>query len=232
MISDLTHSTPAAGLVVAALWWIGWSLVAVRRKRAVAPPHWVWTFAYEFCLLPAATAAILLWSLAGPPVDRLHLGRLSWWGAAGAGLALGVLWWLALAGRDRRTNLAARRRVPSPHGAALASVYALDAAGEEIVFRGLLLGGLAGLGLGSGWAVAVSAVTFGAMHVFVLGPAGVPAHILFGLLLGAMFLLGGLLAAIVAHAVYNTLVVASRGSAHIGPASPSSTALTPERDHP
>ncbi len=216
MTGDLTYSAPEAGLVVAALWWIIWSLVAMRLKRVMVPPRWWRIFAYELCLLPASTVAVLLWSLAGPPVDRLLLGRLSWWGAAGTGLALGALWWLALAGRDRRTSLVARRRAPSPRGAVLAGVYALDAIGEEILFRGLILGGLAGLGLGPGWSVAVSALAFGAMHVFVLGPAGVPGHIVFGLLLGAVFLLGGLLAPISAHVVYNTLVVASRGSAYGG----------------
>lgn len=37
MTSDLTYSTPVAGLVVAALWWIGWSLVAVRRAHPRSP---------------------------------------------------------------------------------------------------------------------------------------------------------------------------------------------------
>lgn len=232
MTGDLTSSNAEAGLVIAALWWIVWWVIAVRLKRTEAPPRWWRTFAYELCLLSATIIGILSWTLVGPPIDGLLLGRLSWWSAAGTGLVLGVLWWLVLAGRDRRTRLAARRRMPSPHGAALAGVYALDAAGEEVMFRGLLLGGLAGLGLGSGWAIAVSATAFGAMHVFALGPAGVPGHIMFGLLLGAAFLLGGLLAPITAHVVYNTLVVASRGHTHIDPTSPSRTAPTEGRDHP
>ncbi|SPT52785.1 CAAX amino terminal protease self- immunity [Actinomyces bovis] len=215
MTSDLTHFVSGAGLAVAALWWVLWSLVAMHLNRTTVSSHKLWAFSYELCLIVASAVVILIWLLIGLPGNSLFLGCLSWQYAVGLGLTLGVLWWIILARRDQRASLIAHCRAPSLCDAAVSSLYALDAMGEEIVFRGLLLGGLTGLGLGPGWAVAISALAFGVMHVFVLGPAGVPGHIVFGLFLGTAFLLGGLLASIIAHVVYNILVIASRDNVHI-----------------
>lgn len=220
MTVDLPHDAATGGLAVAALWWVVWSVVAARRRRSAdeageaAPRAWD-LFAYEGLVVAAAAVGLILWWRADAPLPSLLLGGHGWVAVA-AGAAVGAAWWLVLADSAQRRRVLGHRRPPTRPGLVHAGVYAVDAVAEEVIHRGLVLVGLAGLGLGMPCAIAASSLAFGAMHVFVLGPRGVPAHVVFGVLLGVTFVLGGLLAAMAAHTVYNTLVVADARAA--GPA--------------
>jgi membrane protease YdiL (CAAX protease family) len=78
------------------------------------------------------------------------------------------------------------------------------AAFEEVVWRGLALSGLA-LALGTAAALALSSAGFAIWHAAELGRR-CAIHLVTGLGFGGAFLVGGLGAAIVAHATYNVLV--------------------------
>jgi membrane protease YdiL (CAAX protease family) len=78
------------------------------------------------------------------------------------------------------------------------------AALEELVWRRLVLAGLA-LALGTAAALLLSSAGFAVWHASVLGRRCV-VHVLTGLGFGGAFLVGGLGAAIAAHATYNLLV--------------------------
>lgn len=75
---------------------------------------------------------------------------------------------------------------------------------EELVWRGLVLTGLA-LALGSAAALVLSSIGFAAWHARELGRS-CAVHVLTGLGFGGAFLVGGLVAAVAAHATYNVLV--------------------------
>lgn len=98
---------------------------------------------------------------------------------------------------------------PSGPVATLASLFAVavaPACAEEMAFRGALLGSLRGHIGGTG-SVLVSALAFGAIHVF---PGGyrVPFALLLGLALGALRLRTGSVApSIAAHAVLNSITL-------------------------
>ena len=97
--------------------------------------------------------------------------------------------------------------------AALAIVWIFAAFGEEIGYRGLIMGRAAqALGGGRpGWIVGllVSAVLFGLGHVYK-GPAGILDSGIAGLLLGGVYLLSGrcLWTCVLAHGLSDTLAVA------------------------
>ena len=97
--------------------------------------------------------------------------------------------------------------------AALGIVWTFAAFGEEIGYRGYILGrAAAALGGGRGAqiaAVILSGVLFGFGH-FYKGPVGVLDSSVAGLLMGSVFLLSGrcLWACILAHGVSDTLAVA------------------------
>jgi membrane protease YdiL (CAAX protease family) len=102
---------------------------------------------------------------------------------------------------------------PTAALAALGIVWTFAAFGEEIGYRGLILG-RAARALGGGrtaWivALAISGVLFGFGH-FYKGPAGVLDSSVAGLLLGAVYLLSGrcLWTCILAHGLSDTLAVA------------------------
>jgi ABC-2 type transport system ATP-binding protein len=112
--------------------------------------------------------------------------------------------------------LLARRRLPAvaivalPRQRLLARSLVLTAksAQEEVLWRALLLGVLAGP-LGRLAALAASAVLFAGSHVRRQGRAAT-AHLLTGTAFGAVYLTTGrLLAAIAAHATYNVLIGAA-----------------------
>jgi membrane protease YdiL (CAAX protease family) len=89
---------------------------------------------------------------------------------------------------------------------------------EEAVWRGLVLAGLS-IVAGALGALAASAAGFAAWHRRALGRR-CAVHVLTGAAFGAAFLLGGLVAAVVAHGVYNVLVdwaVQAGGSRVRGP---------------
>ena len=75
---------------------------------------------------------------------------------------------------------------------------------EEVVWRGIVLGGLL-RPIGPAGALVVSSLAFALWHRRTLGCRCV-VHLVTGVAFGAAFLAGGLAAAIVAHAVYNLLV--------------------------
>jgi membrane protease YdiL (CAAX protease family) len=81
---------------------------------------------------------------------------------------------------------------------------ALLASFEEVVWRGLILGDLA-LARGSLFALIASSAGFAAWHASTLGRRSI-IHLVTGLGFGGVFLLGGLGAAMLAHATYNLLV--------------------------
>ena len=118
-----------------------------------------------------------------------------------AGPACGVALFVTLAGgRVPRRCPAARPRV-----VALRWVWlGLNAAIEELVWRGVALGLLA-LAVGPVAALVVSTVAFAAWHAPALG-RGAAVHLLTGAGFGAAYLVGGLGAAVFAHATYNVLV--------------------------
>jgi membrane protease YdiL (CAAX protease family) len=80
----------------------------------------------------------------------------------------------------------------------------LMAALEELVWRGLILAGLA-LAFGSSGALLASSAWFATWHAAALGRRCV-VHFATGLGFGGLFLVGGLGAAMLAHATYNLLV--------------------------
>ena len=75
---------------------------------------------------------------------------------------------------------------------------------EEVVWRGMLLGALL-LVVGPWAALAVSSATFALWHWPSLR-RGCAVHVVTGAAFGGAFLLAGVLAAILAHALYNLLV--------------------------
>ena len=75
---------------------------------------------------------------------------------------------------------------------------------EELVWRGLVLAGLA-VAIGALPALVVSSAGFAVWHRRLLGlPCAV--HFLTGVVFGATFIVVGLVAAMLAHGVYNVLV--------------------------
>jgi membrane protease YdiL (CAAX protease family) len=75
---------------------------------------------------------------------------------------------------------------------------------EELIWRGLVLGGLAAA-VGAAGALLLSAGSFAVWHAPGLGRWSA-VHVLTGVGFGTAFLVGGLAAAILAHATYNVVV--------------------------
>lgn len=97
--------------------------------------------------------------------------------------------------------------LPRPFGRAVVARWVTIVAGagvEEVVWRAICLGGLLPV-VGPWPALTASSVGFSLWHVPSLGGRCL-VHLLTGAVFGAVFLAGGLVAAIVAHALYNLLV--------------------------
>jgi len=77
---------------------------------------------------------------------------------------------------------------------------------EEAIFRFAGISAIYALTGSLLFGVALSSVAFGLGHLYQ-GPGNAMIHILGGLILAFAFLTGGLLAAIVAHATYNLIIV-------------------------
>jgi membrane protease YdiL (CAAX protease family) len=108
-----------------------------------------------------------------------------------------------------------------PFGAALALRWGRLAGGaslEEVVWRGILLGGLAAL-VGPVAGLVLSSAGFAVWHWPSLGRRSV-CHLLTGGAFGAACLVSGLAAAVLAHAVYNVLVDWAVLAQRAGPGSP------------
>jgi len=107
--------------------------------------------------------------------------------------------------------LLAGGRLPRPRRRGLPRALGLrwlrlgaEAGLEEVVWRGLVLGGLLGA-IGPVGGLAVSSAGFALWHRPALGlRCGV--HVVTGAAFGTAFLAGGLAAAVLAHALYNVLV--------------------------
>jgi ABC-2 type transport system ATP-binding protein len=194
-------------------------------------------------LLQAAvwTGTVALAVTVAPPVDGVLSGR----GAATAiGAAAGAAVFLAL-GRAR-VSLGVVARVGRRRALARSVLLTGRSAYEEALWRGLLLGWLAST-VGRLTALAAATTLFAASHVPSQGRRAA-AHVVTGAAFGGAYLLtGALLAAIVAHALYNVLVglvrldattvpfgqSTAREDRHtIGGALPRGTATTPPRPLP
>jgi len=118
-----------------------------------------------------------------------------------SGPLCGVVLFVALAGGQ-----VPRARPPAgPRALTLRWLWIAALAGfEELVWRGLVLGGLM-LALGSAVALLVSSAGFAAWHAPALGRRCV-VHAITGFGFGSAFLVGGLGAAALAHATFNVLV--------------------------
>jgi membrane protease YdiL (CAAX protease family) len=146
--------------------------------------------------------ALVEWSPVAARTPRMALSAsLVLGGAAGAALFAAL----------------ARAWRPPPGGRACvaravawsAPVLAAGAAAEEAVWRFGVLGGLEPW-IGSGGALALSSAGFALAHLRRAGPRSLPSHLAAGAVFGAVYLVTGrLAAAIVAHLVYNALVVAA-----------------------
>ena len=118
-----------------------------------------------------------------------------------SGPVCGAMLFVALAGgRVPGVRLRARSRALALRWLCLGSLAAF----EELLWRGFILAGLA-LVLGSFAALVASSAGFAAWHAATLGRRCV-VHLFTGFGFGGVFLFGGLLAAILAHATYNVLV--------------------------
>jgi membrane protease YdiL (CAAX protease family) len=118
-----------------------------------------------------------------------------------SGPLCGAALFLALAGgRLPRERPRARPRALAVRWLSLGLAAAL----EELVWRGLVLAGLA-LAFGPSVALLASSAGFAAWHASALGRRCV-VHLATGLGFGGAFLVGGLGAAVTAHATYNLLV--------------------------
>ncbi|TML83598.1 MAG: CPBP family intramembrane metalloprotease [Actinobacteria bacterium] len=147
-----------------------------------------------------AGAALLTWAPIEPPAPRVALGA-----AALLGTAMGCAAFLVLARRLPPLGRPAIARAVT----IVAPVVALGAAGEEAVWRFGVLRGLEPM-LGPTGAFAVSTAGFAAAHVGRTRLRVLPVHVLTGTTFASAYLLTGrLVAAVVAHVVYNVLVVAA-----------------------
>jgi membrane protease YdiL (CAAX protease family) len=149
-------------------------------------------------LIPVpACLALLVWSPFAWPGARLGNAE-----ACVAGASAGALLFAVLA---RRWRLPPLRRVA---GIAAPSL-ALTAVSEEAVWRYAAQGFLSPL-IGVVAALAASTVLFAVVHVPTLGRRALKSHLLSGATFGSLYVgTGRLVAAILAHLVYNVLVVAA-----------------------
>ena len=134
-------------------------------------------------------------------VDR----RAPWPVSLSLSLLTAVALFVALAGRPPRVRLPRRARIPAV--VAKASFLAARSAGEEVIWRWFVLGGLAPV-VGALPALAASTAGFAIAHHRSQGTRGVLVHVLTGAAFGCVFLAtGSLVAAVTAHVAYNLLVL-------------------------
>ena len=160
-----------------------------------------------------SVAVLLSWSIVtviaaivAPVVVPLDLTLHGFANAIVVGGVLGSAAFLALA----RATVPAAAIAAAPRGRLLARsvILTLGSLREEAIWRGLVLGFLAGP-LGRLGALAVSTVMFAAAHVHGQGRSA-KSHLVTGLAFGLAYVATGrLAAAMVAHASYNILVGAS-----------------------
>ena len=143
---------------------------------------------------PVVALGLLLLAPTAPPVSPVRLETAL---GAGAMTAFGLYLLLARGGRGM---------LPAP--ALLVAGVAVGAS-EEAIWRGFLLARAAAV-LGPAAALAAVSAAFAAQHYPAQGVRGVRVHVLTGAVFGVLFLAtGSLVAAVVAHALYNVLTLAA-----------------------
>ncbi len=164
-----------------------------------------------------ALAAVLIgWLFAFSPVEKLRLDAGNWWQMVLLGVAAAVPMFAGLAAIERlplaplvRLREVAEKLLVKLIGrctlAELAIISLCAGLGEEVLFRGLLQGGLAAW-LGEPWgvwiALAVASLVFGLAHAITRTYIALAA--LAGLYLGLLFLwTDNLVPPILAHAIYD-----------------------------
>jgi membrane protease YdiL (CAAX protease family) len=154
----------------------------------------------ERAVYPALGVCVVVWAPIDTPTPRLGLGAALLAGAASGCLAFAIL--------ARRVPPLGRSAVARAVAVA-APVLAVGAAGEEAVWRYGALRGLEPL-LGAAGAIALSTLGFAAAHAARTPLRALPGHLSTGAAFGCVYVASGwLAAAVLAHVVYNLLVVAA-----------------------
>jgi len=174
--------------------------------------------------LPAVLVAVFYW-LRRDSVDRAGLGRpaLGWVRCLGQALILAVVLYgleavivgpLARLASDEPKDLSLFDPIRGDLGMLaiyLGFMWLFAAFGEEFIWRGFLLRGIAESARSARWpwglAVIVSATVFGAAHAYQ-GPRGVVEKTLGGLILGAVYVYGGrssIWLVVLIHGLQNTI---------------------------
>lgn len=178
-----------------------WAPAAIPALHAAAPAAAIALMFFLQNLVPAIGAAALLAWLAP---------SLGWRGRACVALALSLFWDVLQAG----LLSAAGYPMLAPLGLGL--VFLVSAAGEEVVYRGALFGGLLRLFRGAGETVSaavaagLSSALFALSHypLHGIGPASAAIYFLSGLVLAGLYRrTGGLLAPTIAHFLLNIVLV-------------------------
>jgi len=153
-----------------------------------------WPLPPALAVLAYATAVARLPALGGRP-SWLRVGRLDRWVwllilVSVCVSALALVTWFALAKPDYSALVGTLfPRLPLPVlFAGVVGFSMINAAIEELIYRGVLLGALdATLGVGL-FSVVLQAVAFGIVHIagFPRGPTGVGLATIYGLLMGAV----------------------------------------------
>lgn len=190
-------------------------LAALLTGSRIVPAIAVWPFhflvplsVYGLLLLVLPRPAALRWLRAGA-FDLRTIGLIVA-GTVVSGAALGA-WFFAV--RPDVSDLTAGMPAWPLHLlVALGLAFALlNAAMEEAIWRGVLLGGVEATTSSAAWAVVVQALSFGAAHAngFPRGVLGVVMAFVYGLMLGALRVRArGMLAPFVAHVAIDLVVFA------------------------
>ena len=116
-------------------------------------------------------------------------------------LALGILFRLVVL-----RHMLGMEVVLSDRTKAIAEMVVLAPVREEAIFRFAGISAIYALTGSLFGGIALSSVAFGLGHLYQ-GPGNALVHVIGGLILAYAFLTGGLLAAIVAHATYNLIIL-------------------------
>ncbi|MFV0405487.1 MAG: lysostaphin resistance A-like protein [Propioniciclava sp.] len=193
------------GIVIVLAWWVAWTtyIQYIRRTAQFQKFH---SGVYDACTCGFAMLAI---GLAIPGIAPFGAKQLTTSPASlGIGAVVGCGLWAAQA-----LYIQLRTRTEgSSHGLARYPnrwpwMLPVTGAAEEVIFRGCLLFGLIAGGLPPIVALIIASTLFGLVHVFQFGLYGVVLHSLTGLAFGILAVELDLIAAVMAHSVFNLLVV-------------------------
>jgi membrane protease YdiL (CAAX protease family) len=196
---------PNAGSDVA----VAGALTALGLRLTMGVPVLGWVLALSALVLVTRSRRAV-----APPAGWANLGRvaLGWIVPFALVPGLGLWAWAALLEPDLSRHLAMIPDLPLPLLLVGGLLFAAsNAAGEELLFRGVLQTGLERLGRGPWVAIAVQAVVFGLCHYrgFPSGGTGVVMATGYGFALGLLRRhSGGLLAPWLAHVAADTTIFA------------------------